>query len=305
MDKEIAPADPEVLWSVPYDQGSGWCAFQIRADGSVWFSLNGPWGEVTWEEVNLAKSHPALRELTRRLLAERAEQERLDDHNDRLEEEGYPTDDLGKLERRLNIHTAQIAELRAIEGRLAALEKEDTDRTMLAGRVQELDANLAREIGRVALLESRSFRVNERLDAIEARTAPPSLGVTCPPPPREVVAALRDSGIAEEVTERVEGWGGPPHGKGLAWERGYNCMVNPEGIVFDLSDYDNLSPRDHDLLEKLADLWNAWGPEGYLRRLLLAQVVLPASEEWAWWRDHPDFRQLRSELLAKPWKEGA
>ncbi len=241
----------DILWSSE-ETDDAWPVI-ILADGRTL----GDDGEG-WREVNV----PTLTELARRLLAERAEQERLDDHNDKAEAGAAEVPDLQDRLDHLesNIRSAAEAIGRNVQsdgelrGRIARLEitKEGLDR-----RLTELDENLAHQTGKLSLL-ARRVLLNSMAETVSRKAPPPAL----------------------------------PAG-GLRWDSKQGIMVDDrDRIALDLSDYfeaGNMSQKDHALLEKLADLWCAWGDRGYLRERLTSTGGSAA------------FRQLRSELLAVPW----
>jgi hypothetical protein len=271
-DKEATPAEPEVLWSCP-ETSNGRSRF-TRENGWEWYTGKGG----GWVE------HPqsgtlVYQELARRLLAERAEQEKLDDHNDSLEE----------------------------AARIARIES----------RLWELDKNLAREVERRAL-ETKEQRRNcatyERVQAdLIAEVEGLKAAFSRPGPAAAPEAPLKKlykcagqycPGLPWPPSQHrhPESCVTPPPSGSLRWERGANRMVNSDGVeVLDLGDCDNLRPEEHAWLSRLADLWCAWGSEGYLRELLVGSRYSGAdtSEGVLVW-----FRRLRSELLARPWKEG-
>lgn len=283
-DVKKVPAEPVVLWICP--ESTHAMDQRILTNGKTQILCGGEWTDTDC---------PALAELARRLLAERAEQEKLDDFNDGLERRAAWSV-LNEHDNRLNFQQAAHGQLReevrVLEERVhsligdagksrAGLERSfavhDEELGGLDRRVTELDQNLAREVERLAAVDEIVRRLDADVAFLRDAAAPPQ-------------------GAPPEI-------GRVPPG-GLAWERGRSCMVDTEDkLILDLSDYDNLSPKDHDLLEKLADLWCAWGPEGYLRERLVKSVNVDG-QLFPGWRDHPDFRQLRSELLAFVWKEG-
>lgn len=327
MDKEITPAEPEVLWRVPPGTMGGWYAFKILADGSAW-SCHPRSGD--WIKMDGDRMHPAIRELARRLLAERIEQERLDDHNDKREAEAFAEWRSGLAAEHLKHYIAKLED--ELRGRLARLEiaKESLD-----GRVQELDTNLAREIDQ-RTLETRELRgscaacehdliatvkrlnvdLNNGRGRVDIMWELLFNNLYHPVTPwrdgREVVGALS---VLRFIDQELD-WPGPavapeapPADKlssdaivlapidapALSWTK-ENRMVDPDGrVALDLGDYDNLRPEEHVWLSRLVDLWCAWGPEGYLRERLATEPR--KAIHW--------FDQLRSELLAKPWKEGS
>ncbi len=209
----------------------------------------------SWREVNV----PTLTELARRLLAERAEQERLDDHNDKME---------ARALRLLQVQETELAGL-------------DREVTLLKQRVAELDKNLAHEVEQRAL-ETRELRGS-------CATSRPGPAAALEAPPADKLSS--DAIVLAPIGAMA-----------LSWTK-ENRMVDPDGrVALDLGDYDNLRPEEHAWLSRLADLWSAWGDKGYLRERLKEAATSsgPMFPDDAW-RDHPDFRQLRSELLAVPW----
>jgi len=293
-DKEATPAEPEVLWRVPPGTTGGWYAFKILADGSAWscHPLGGNWIKMDGDRM-----HPAIRELARRLLTERAEQERLDDHNDEMEaSQPLWVVEAEHLEERLRRVEAiadpvALAILRGQSGLHSdPLNTLEAKMATLGHRVEELDKNLAREVERRALEtkeQHRNCAVYERVQA-------------------DLIAAVEGLRAALSRPSPAAAPEAPP---ALRWERGANRMINSDGVeVLDLGDCDNLRPEEHAWLSRLADLWCAWGDHGYLRERLVNASGRGNATTKGWWQDHPDFRQLRSELLAVPWlferKEG-
>lgn len=289
-DTKKGSAEPEVLWSCPATSVNGRSRF-TRENGWEWGTGSG------WAP------HPqgatlVYKELGRRLLAEQAEQEKLDDHNDKLEEKAFAGWRRGLAEGRLNFqqeaHRQLLKEARALEQCFAARDKElgGLDR-----RLTELDKNLAREIEQRTLETKEQRRNCATYERVQADLIAKVEGLE---------AALSNMTLRPKQVAAPEA---PPAGN-LRWDRTQGIMVDDKDkIVLDLSDYfedGNMSPADHDLLETLADLYCAWGPRGYLRERLVESATSsgPCYPGDAW-RDHPDFRQLRSELLAFVWREGA
>ncbi len=265
-----------VVWSIPPNPREETNGYRLLSDGS-WEYL--PWiGSSDWAR-SFSMKHPLYQELARRLLAEWAEQEKLDDHNDKAEAE----------EQEINVQAAQMGKILArhaeIERRLADLDANLFKALEVhARRVSELDVNLAREVEQGARLEARTFRANERLGVLESTL-------------HRLEGDVALLGLRERVIEKPAAAPAAPPAGALRWDRTQGIMVDDKDqLVLDLSDYfeaGNMAPKDHDLLERLADLWSAWGEKGYLRERLTEADYPVISREW--------FRQLRSELLAVPW----
>lgn len=282
--------------------GGRWKLYRYTLDPSQAHWLYSPDGGIHWMSPGKDELTEVHDELARRLLAERAEQEKLDEHNDRAEAEPFYA-----VVERVNAHSEQLNVVGStfipeVRGRLSTLEaaygqlgKVEMRHAELERRIAELDKNLAREIEQ-RTLETRESRRNHAVyERVQAELI-------------EELEALKTKVASLSGTQPDQA--APPEaapGATLRWDRIQGIMVDDrDKIALDLSDYfedGNMSRKDHDLLEKLADLWSAWGPEGYLRdRLYNAAAANPDAfrfENFGGW-----FRQLRSELLAKPWKEG-
>lgn len=156
------PEEPEVLW-----EGR---SYRITASGHCQFLSYGNW-------CTLADPHPAMAELARRLLEEHKQQEALDEHNDKMEEE-----DPAKVIRWLREDVAQH------EDRQTALDRGLGDLDSRLTRVEE-DLLLVR--GQAAHVDEREAGDYEatriRLEALEAR---PMLGVAGDPPGDRAQVAL-------------------------------------------------------------------------------------------------------------------
>lgn len=284
-DKETTLVEPEVLW----EKGP----VRFRADGEwqrwVESNFDSKYHRGTWVKANDLSETAigfVLQELARRLLVEREEQEKLDDHNDSLEEGIEPfyvaLKEVNEHRRRLNHHQTRL--------------------NIQTRRLEELDKNLAREIEQRAL-ETKEQRRNcatyERVQAdliatVEGLKA--ALSLSSPAAAPEAPPADKLSSDAVVLA--------PIDTPALSWTK-ENRMIDPDGrVALDLGDYDNLRPEEHAWLSRLTDLWSAWGDGGYLRERLegVDLTEIPSHRVFGFinW-----FNQLRSELLAKPWKEEA
>lgn len=290
---------PEVLWE-SRETGDAW-PVKILADGSCLGDDGSGWRVV---------DVPTLRELARRLLEERKQQEALDDHNDKLEEAeaseraawavmNEHQDRIDAVVRsaqgahdRLQVHDRRLTKL---EGELAAVQGlvnlDEKTLNIHLGKIEKLEQDLLLVRGQAAHVDEREAADFEatriHLDGLDEGVA--ALKRTAWKSESAQIQINNDTRKAMEVL----------HTRILQLENKPLEAMEPHAAVDPASPSGDQARVNIDYSEwkRLVTLDELWGPEGTLRMKLAGTAVhtCPLHGLYLDW-----FRVLRSELLALP-----